>query len=100
MSYWPNNIPRTIISITTLGLLFMGTSMIGFAFSHYIEDKNTFIACTLVIRFLQGIASSSIQTSIYSIITIVYPDKMERVIGYIEATMGVALVAGPLFGSV
>ena len=87
-------------NVTTIGLLFMGTSMIGFAFSHLIEDKNTFIAVTLVIRFCQGLASSSIQTSVYSMITIVYPDNMEKVIGYIEATMGVALVVGPLFGSV
>jgi len=87
-------------NITTFGLLFMGTSMIGFALSHYIQDRTTFIVCTLLIRFCQGIASSSIQTSLYSIITIVYPDKMERVIGYIEATMAVALVMGPLFGSV
>jgi MFS family permease len=87
-------------NITTIGLLFMGTSMLGFAFSHYIEDKNTFIAVSLLVRFLQGIASSSIQTSVYSMITIIYPDKMEKVIGYIEATMAVALVIGPLFGSI
>jgi len=87
-------------NITTVGMIVMGASMIGFAISHYIEDKNTFIVFTLFIRFCQGLASSSIQTSVYSIITIVYPDKMERVIGYIEATMGVALVVGPLFGSV
>lgn len=87
-------------NITTMGLLFMGTSMIGFALSHYIEDKFWFITVTMLIRFTQGLASSSIQTSVYSMITIVYPDRMERVIGYIEATMGVALVVGPLFGSV
>lgn len=87
-------------NITTIGMLCMGTSMLGFAFSHYIEDKNTFMAVTLCIRFIQGIASSSIQTSIYSIVTIVFPHDMEKVIGYIEATMGVALVVGPLFGSV
>ena len=87
-------------NITTIGLVIMGTSMIGFVISHYIEDPDTFVYFTIAIRFLQGIASSSIQTSVYSIITIVYPDQMEKVIGYIEATMGVALVVGPLFGSV
>ena len=87
-------------NITTIGLVVMGTSMIGFVISHYIEDPDTFVYFTVAIRFLQGVASSSIQTSVYSIITIVYPDQMEKVIGYIEATMGVALVVGPLFGSV
>jgi MFS family permease len=56
--------------ITTYGLLAMGVSMYGFAAAHYIEDPNLFMATSIVIRFIQGIASSSIQTSSKQILLI------------------------------
>jgi len=87
-------------NITIIGLLVMGTTMIGFALSYYIEDRTTFIVVTLFIRFFQGLASSAIQVSAYSIVTLEYPDKMATVIGYIEASIGAGLTLGPLLGSV
>lgn len=50
-------------------------------------------------RFIQGLASSLIQTTMYSISTNFYPDNRDAMIGYMEAVTGIGLIMGPLLGS-
>lgn len=45
-------------------------------------------------------ASSSIQTTCYSIATNFYPEKKEALVGYIEAFTGIGLMIGPVLGSI
>lgn len=77
----------------------MGFSMLAFALISYIEDKTTFIVLAFIIRFLQGFASSSIQTTCFSITSVMYAKRQQELIGYIECCIGFGLVIAPLLGS-
>ncbi len=48
---------------------------------------------------MQGMASSLIQTAMYSIGTNFFPNNKEAMIGYIEAAVGIGCVLGPISGS-
>ena len=77
----------------------MGTSFIVFGLISETQNKTLFITLSLVNRFLQGLSSSMIQTTMYSISTNFYPDNKESMVGFIEAVTGVGLIMGPLIGS-
>ena len=81
------------------GVTLMGFSFICFGLLHLIDDPSLYIVLALIIRLMQGFASSMIQTTIYSICTNFYPDKKEALVGYLEAVTGVGLILGPLIGS-
>jgi MFS family permease len=86
-------------NLIMLGMFLMGASFLLFGLISEIENKNLFISLSLVNRFLQGLSSSMIQTTMYSISTNFYPDNKESMVGYIEAVTGVGLIMGPLIGS-
>ena len=87
-------------NLIIIGMLIMGTSFILFGLTSYIENNQAaFIILSLINRFLQGLGSSFIQTTMYSISTNFYPDNKETMIGYIEAVTGIGFILGPLLGS-
>ena len=55
---------------------------------------------SLLCRLLQGLASSLIQTTMFSVCTNFYPDNKEAMVGYMEASSGIGLIMGPLLGSI
>ena len=86
-------------NLIVFGMLLMGTSFVVFGWLTELENKNAFITLALLNRFLQGFASSLIQTTMYSISTNFFPDHKDAMVGYIEAVTGVGLIMGPLIGS-
>jgi len=86
-------------NLIVFGVCLMGCSFIVFGIISNLEDKNAFITLALLNRFLQGFASSLIQTTMYSISTNFFPDHKDAMVGYIEAITGVGLILGPLIGS-
>ena len=56
---------------------------------------------SLVLRFIQGIASAILNTSSYSFVSLIFPDKhkLESAIQMLEATSGIGLILGPIIGS-
>eukprot|EP00347_Sterkiella_histriomuscorum_P019495 403341410 len=86
--------------IIQLGVATMGLSFILFSTLSYVDNPTLYIIIVFAIRLLQGFASSSIQTTCYSICTNFYPDKKEALVGYIEAVTGIGLILGPIIGSV
>jgi len=86
-------------NLIVFGMLLMGTSFIVFGWLTGLENKNAFITLALLNRFLQGFASSLIQTTMYSISTNFFPEHKDAMVGYIEAVTGVGLIMGPLIGS-
>jgi MFS family permease len=86
-------------NLIVFGMLLMGTSFIVFGVITDLENKNAFITLALLNRFLQGFASSLIQTTMYSISTNFFPLHKDAMVGYIEAVTGVGLIMGPLIGS-
>jgi MFS family permease len=54
----------------------------------------------MVVRGFQGFANSFIGTAIYSMTTIEFPEDREKYIGYVELSLGLGLMLGPVLGSV
>jgi MFS family permease len=76
------------ISLTCLGLLLFSNSI------------HVTIGFSLVIRFVQGVASAIIQTICYILTINEYPkNDQEHIIGLMEAMTGVGILYGPLIGS-
>jgi MFS family permease len=59
-----------------------------------------FFGIAMVVRGFQGFANSFIGTSIYSMTTIEFPEDREKYIGYVELSLGLGLMLGPVLGSV
>jgi MFS family permease len=86
-------------NLIVFGMCLMGSSFLIFGLISDLEQKEAFITLALLNRFLQGFASSLIQTTMYSISTNFFPDHKDAMVGYIEAVTGVGLILGPLIGS-
>ena len=82
------------------GVVSMGLSMIAFGFINYSPNTIILTVVWLLIRTLQGISSSTILTTWYSIIAITYPDEQTKYLGFLEASSGAGMLFGPPFGSV
>ena len=83
-----------------LGLLLMGLSFISFGLSSYIENKSLFITMQLITRFVQGLSSGILSTTMYSIAMNFFPENREAMSGYVESAGSCGLVTGPLIGTV
>jgi MFS family permease len=78
----------------------MGTSFLAFGTLSLIDDKHLFITGMFIARFVQGLSSCMIQTTMYSICTNLFENDKEAIIGYIEAFTGIGTILGPLLGTV
>lgn len=60
--------------IFMIGMISMATSLVAYALLPRIISNNSVLVGTLILfRFLQGFASSAIQTTCFSIVTLMYP---------------------------
>lgn len=73
--------------------------MLGFALIGYSTSNTVLVALCLLIRTLQGLSSSMIQTTSYAIIAVLYPNDQQKYLGILEASMGVGMLLGPVLGS-
>ena len=86
--------------ILIIGLVWMGSSIIGFGLLPRFHNSFISTVWAFLFRALQGISSSCIQTTSYSIISVLFPDKRNSYIPLIEISIGMGLVVGPLMGSI
>lgn len=77
----------------------MGIAMLGFALAAYIPSKSGFLAIAFISRFIQGFASSSIQTTCFAISGIIYAEHQAAILGYLEMSAGLGLTIAPVIGS-
>lgn len=85
--------------VITFGVLLFGFVLIFMGLIEYMEDTRLIIAYILTCRLVQGFCSSLIQTTCYAVAANDFPDDKDRIIGYIEAVMGIACGLGPFFGA-
>ena len=81
------------------GLGLLGACFILFGIIDRLEDPQSVLKLSLLLRFVQGIAAGMTFTTIYSIITNKYPHKKTALLGMLEATFGIGLIFGPLAGA-
>lgn len=78
----------------------MGISFISFGFVGAIQSKTLYVALSMSARLLQGLASVCIQVTCYSIATNFFPKSKMKLIGFIEAAMGLGMISGPFLGTI
>jgi MFS family permease len=65
------------------------------------EGRTTLIVIySLLLRALQGIASSTMQVSSYAVGTTAFPEKSSYIVGGIEAITGLGMILGPKVSTV
>ena len=82
-----------------LGYFIIAITMVSFGSLPYVTSKETFVVISVIGRVLQGIGSACLEVSLTAIMGILFPDRVEEMIGKLEASAGVGLTLGPLAGS-
>ncbi|CAI2370229.1 unnamed protein product [Moneuplotes crassus] len=86
--------------ILLLGIFIMGLCMALFSTISYLDDPSLVVFFCLVSRFVQGFTSSMIQTTCYSIISVIYKEKKQQYMGYYEGSQGFGWAIGPAIGAI
>ena len=81
------------------GMFVISFATLTFGLASLSNSANIFFLISALARFLQGVADASISVAIPGIITLVYPDKQEKYLGYFNMAIGVGTCAGPVLGS-
>ena len=81
------------------GLVLMGTTFFCFGVIDRFEDPSAVFYVALFLRFMHGTAVAIAYTTIYAIITNMYPTRKEALLGMYEASFGLGLICGPLAGA-
>ena len=80
------------------GMFITGSTCILFGFLDYMNDKNTFIAFSFLIRITEGIGNASYMTASFSIATQEFPAYLSTMIAILEIFYGAGLAIGPTVG--
>ena len=81
------------------GMLIISLATLTFGLASLANNAGIFFLVSALARFLQGVADASISVAIPGIITLVYPEKSEKYLGYFNMAIGVGTCAGPVLGS-
>lgn len=63
-------------------------------------EKNTLIVLSIFSRLIGGMGAGCIFTSITTVFISDYPESLQKMIGRMEASIGIGLILGPLIGIV
>ena len=85
--------------VIMFGALLMSVAIACFGLIESLTDKLTILVLSMSLRFLQGMASGAINTSVYSYVAQAYPDKVEKVISLSEGFVGIGCTLGPILGA-
>lgn len=80
------------------GIILGISSMVGFGFMIWINNRILFIILSFALRLLTGVASAFICVSAYAMVSIKYPENVQAKISLLEAANGAGLFIGPIFG--
>jgi len=87
-------------NLSQWGMIIVAVPFMGFYFNDFIQSDLTFMIIFMLMRVIQGIGTSMVQTSAYSILTLTYPKDINFVVGCIETAAGLGLSLGPVFGTI
>jgi len=84
--------------VMIIGHITLILSNLAFSFLNYGLSTIIVIILSSLLRFIQGIALSLVNSAIYSYIPILFPKDLDRKYAMIEISMGLGLSLGPVFG--
>ncbi|CAI2367061.1 unnamed protein product [Moneuplotes crassus] len=82
------------------GMLAVAIPSLGFFLNNYTTNSTLFIVIFMVMRVIQGIGTSMVQTSVYSVLTLTYPTRVNFVMACVETSAGLGLSLGPVMGTI
>ncbi len=82
-------------TVIVLGFLILALGTMALAMLDFIQDDNAFFYLALLIRFMQGIGDTFVQTTTYSVLSSTFPHTREKILGYVETSAGIGLMIGP-----
>ncbi|CAI2367531.1 unnamed protein product [Moneuplotes crassus] len=82
------------------GMIVVAVPSLGFFLNNYTTNSTLYIAIFMTMRVIQGIGTSMVQTSSYSILTLIYPSEINFAVAYIETSAGLGLSLGPVVGTI
>lgn len=85
--------------VLTSGLFSMGVCIFLFSKIGHIRNHYLLTMFWIVVRLMQGLSSSMIQTTTYSIVAVSFKDKKQKYLMILEASQGVGLIIGPILGT-
>jgi MFS family permease len=83
-----------------IAYMIMTLSSIGFGLLALISNTTVFFASAMFMRFLEGLAQAFVQISVYSLISLEFPNENEKYLGYVEMAVGIGTTVGPFMGSI
>ncbi|CAI2367211.1 unnamed protein product [Moneuplotes crassus] len=82
------------------GMILVAVPFLGFFFNNYTTNSTLFITIFVMMRAIQGIGTSMVQTSLFSILTLTYPTQVNFVMACVETSAGIGLSLGPVMGTI
>jgi MFS family permease len=91
-------------NIIVWGFVIITLGTVGLGLCDLIPGQGTdsgdlwFFIAALICRFIQGTGDQFVQTTTYSVLSSVFPETREKVLGYAETAAGIGLMIGPVIG--
>jgi MFS family permease len=82
-------------TVVVFGFLILALGTLALALLDFVGDDNSFFYLALLIRFIQGIGDTFVQTTTYSMLSSAFPHTREKILGYAETAAGIGLMVGP-----
>jgi MFS family permease len=82
-----------------LGVVTMTLSTLAFGLASYFDEVLPFYVVSMVARFLQGVASASVNITTPSIVAQEFPNNKSQYLSYCFMALGAGLAIGPVLGS-
>ena len=76
------------------------SASIGFGLTVHIENDMVFFIISVALRILEGLAEACHNTSTLSLIAVEFYAEREMYYGWVESSIGVGLMMGPVIGQV
>jgi len=86
-------------AIFPAGFLIDGGTFILFGLLQWVEDTNTFLIFSYLIRFLEGVGAAATWTSNLSILMAKFPERKATVKAWCDAAFNFGLTVGPVLGA-
>ena len=86
-------------AIFPAGFLIDGSSFILFGLLQWVNDTNTFLVFSYLIRFIEGVGAAATWTSNLAILMAKFPDRKATVKAWCDASFNFGLTIGPVIGA-
>jgi len=80
------------------GISTTGLMCVAFGFLNRINNGNTFIALSFVIRIVEACGNSAFLAASFTLVAMMFPSSVSTVFGMVEMSFGVGMILGPTVG--